>query len=98
MHKFASIALLLVAPTPSLAPSTVRGTVSERRGACSYFAVETQRGSDVRDWRQGYEPDLDDVIAGNFESYGFHDVVDVPQILVCPPGPAPPTNWMVVPW
>ena len=71
--------LLMLSSTTAVVPQvnpSVRGTVSERYRGCANFVVETRRGYDVLEWRQGYEPDEDDVIVGKSESYGFHDVLD----------------------
>jgi hypothetical protein len=51
-----------------------RGVVTHRIGGCDYFLVQTAKGYAVLEWYGGYDPDKDDVIVGNFESYGSKDV------------------------
>ena len=52
------------------------GEVTHRVSGCDYFLVETKNGYDLLEWYYGHDPDEGDTIAGKFESYGFHDVVD----------------------
>jgi hypothetical protein len=57
-------------------PSVDVGEVTHRISGCDYFLVETKSGYDLLEWYSGDDPDEGDTIAGKFESYGFHDVVD----------------------
>jgi hypothetical protein len=52
------------------------GVVTHRIRGCDYFLVEAKKGYDLLEWYGGYDPDKGDTIAGRFESYGFHSVVD----------------------
>jgi hypothetical protein len=54
----------------------VRGEVSHRISGCDYFLVETRSGYDLLEWYGGHDPDKGDIIVGNYESYGFHDVLN----------------------
>jgi hypothetical protein len=61
---------------PMQAAKAVRGVVSHRISSCDYFIVATKSGYDVLEWYGGHDPDKDDVLIGNYETYGFHDVYD----------------------
>ena len=54
---------------------SVKGTVRKTISGCDYFLVETVHGFDVLEWYGGHDPDEDDVLVGEYETYGFHDVV-----------------------
>jgi len=56
--------------------ASVRGTVSHRISGCDYFLVKTSGGYDLLEWYSGQDPDKGDLIVGNYESYGFHDVLN----------------------
>lgn len=56
--------------------ASVRGEVSHRISGCDYFLVETRSGYDLLEWYGGHDPDKGDIIVGNYESYGFHDVLN----------------------
>ena len=56
--------------------ASARGEVTRRISGCDYFLVETRAGFDLLEWYGGHDPDKGDMIVGNFESYGFHDVID----------------------
>lgn len=56
--------------------SSVRGTVSHRISGCDYFLVQTTAGYDLLEWYGGHDPDKGDELIGNYESYGFHDILD----------------------
>ena len=61
----------------SLTPATpVSGVISHRVSGCDYFIVQTTSGYDVLEWFSGHDPDRGDVVRGNYETYGFHDVYD----------------------
>jgi hypothetical protein len=40
------------------------------------FMVSTKRGFAVLEWFGGHDPDTDDVLIGNFEPHGMHDILD----------------------
>ena len=56
--------------------TSTRGEVVRRISGCDYFLVETTGGFDLLEWYGGHDPDKGDILVGNFESYGFHDVID----------------------
>lgn len=56
--------------------TSVRGEVTHRISGCDYFLVETNGGYDLLEWYGGHDPDKGDILVGNFESYGFHDVLN----------------------
>ena len=58
------------------AMSSVRGVVSHKISSCDYFLVETRSGYDLLEWYGGHDPDKGAVLIGNYESDGFHDVLD----------------------
>jgi hypothetical protein len=70
--------LLLVAclSFPAKAGKAVRGVITHRISGCDYFVVSTKNGYDVLEWYGGHDPDKGDVLIGDYESYGFHDVYD----------------------
>jgi hypothetical protein len=53
-----------------------QGTVVYRQSGCDYFVVQTTKGYDVLEWFGGWDPDKGDVLVGNFETYGMHDIRD----------------------
>ena len=53
-----------------------RGIVTKRISGCDYFIVNATGGYAVLEWYGGHDPDSDDVLVGNFESYGMHDILD----------------------
>jgi len=61
---------------PSPKPSSVTGVITHRISGCDYFVVVTKTGYDVLEWYGGHDPDRGDTLVGNFESYGFHDILD----------------------
>jgi hypothetical protein len=74
------LASFLIA-SPSIAlpnhPSkAVRGAVSHRISGCDYFLVQTKSDYDVLEWYGGHDPDKGDVLVGDYESYGFHNIYD----------------------
>jgi hypothetical protein len=60
---------------PAYAASS-RGVVTKRISGCDYFMVSATGGYAVLEWYGGHDPDSDDVLVGNFESYGMHDILD----------------------
>lgn len=72
-----TVAVMLLCVAGSGAPfSSVHGVVTHRISGCDYFLVSTTRGYDLLEWYGGHDPDKGDEIVGNYESYGFHDVID----------------------
>ena len=63
-----------VCPEPAHAAS--RGIVAKRISGCDYFMVNATGGYAVLEWYGGHDPDSGDLLIGNFESYGMHDVLD----------------------
>ena len=69
--------LFVLFSSQSILPLTsVRGEVTHRISACDYFLVETRYGYDLLEWYGNYDPDKGDTLVGNYETYGFHDVLD----------------------
>lgn len=62
--------------SPVFSATAVRGIVSHRISGCDYFLVETRSGYDLLEWYGDHDPDKGDTLIGNYESYGFHDVLD----------------------
>lgn len=58
------------APTVEAAISA--GTVVRRISGCDYFMVENRSDYSILEWFGGHDPDKDDVLVGNFKSFGFH--------------------------
>jgi hypothetical protein len=56
--------------------ASVRGVLSHRISGCDYFLVQTLLGYDLLEWYGGHDPDKGDILVGNYESYGFHDIID----------------------
>ncbi|MBW3470450.1 hypothetical protein [Arthrospiribacter ruber] len=52
----------------------VKGKVVFRISGCDYFIVETNIGYALLEWYGGNDPDKDDIIIGDFESYGMKDI------------------------
>jgi hypothetical protein len=48
-----------------------KGTVVYKNSRCDYYIVETVKGFALLEWYGGNDPDLGDVIVGDFESYGM---------------------------
>ena len=63
-------------PSPTASASAVRGYLSHRISGCDYFLVKANDEYDLLEWYGGYDPDKGDVMVGDNESYGFHDVYD----------------------
>ena len=68
--------LLLIPARNEAAVSSARGYVSHRISGCDYFLVQSVSGYDLLEWYGGHDPDKGDTLVGNFEAYGFHDVID----------------------
>jgi hypothetical protein len=58
------------------ADKAAKGMVTHRISGCDYFLVETKSEYDLLEWYGGHDPDKGDVLIGNYESYGFHDIYD----------------------
>ncbi len=43
---------------------------------CHYYIVESSRGYTLLEWYGGYDPNVGDTLAGDFESYGLKDIID----------------------
>lgn len=71
--------LLLVAAVVgvSSAASAAKGVVVYQASSCDYFIAESNTGFVLLEWYGGYTPDRDDVIVGEFESYGMKDIYDI---------------------
>jgi len=61
---------------PQFVYSASQGTVGKRISGCDYFVVNATGGYAVLEWYGGHDPDSDDVLIGNFESYGMHEILD----------------------
>jgi len=68
--------LMVLSYAATVASAAVKGTVVRRISGCDYFIVQTTRNYDLLEWYGGHDPDKGDVIVGNFESYGMHDIID----------------------
>lgn len=73
-----SLALLVVCflSVPTFPADAVSGVITHRISGCDYFLVETGNGYDLLEWYGDYDPDEGDTLVGDYESYGFHNVVD----------------------
>ncbi|GAC1619353.1 MAG: hypothetical protein NVS9B13_08530 [Candidatus Acidiferrum sp.] len=79
MLKSISILLTLclisaICPMPTYAAS--RGVVIKRISGCDYFMVNATGGYAVLECYGGHDPDSGDLLIGNFETYGMHDILD----------------------
>lgn len=61
---------------PNAPAKAARGVVSHRISGCDYFVVATKTDYDLLEWFGGHDPDKGDILIGNYESYGFHDIYD----------------------
>jgi hypothetical protein len=52
------------------------GTVSVTRSSCDYFIVNAAGGYALLEWYGGLTPSEGDIVAGSFETYGFHTIYD----------------------
>jgi hypothetical protein len=55
----------------------VKGVVVYKSKNCSYFIVESPSGYALLEWYGGNEPEIGDVIIGDFESYGFKKIYNL---------------------
>lgn len=67
----AILGFFLVSPA-----AAAKGAVVHRISGCDYFIVATPGGYDLLEWYGGHDPDKGDVLVGNFETYGMHDIYD----------------------
>ena len=75
--KFCLLVIFCLGVAGNLQPmASVRGIVTHRISGCDYFLVEARTGYDLLEWYGGYDPDKGDTVVGNFETYGFHDILD----------------------
>ncbi len=53
-----------------------RGVVSHRVNGCDHFLVYVPSSASysLMEWYGGYDPDVDDVVYGDFSGYGFRDI------------------------
>jgi len=66
--------MFTICPNPAYAAS--KGTVVKRISSCDYFMVNATGGYAVLEWYGGHDPDSEDLLIGNFETYGMHDILD----------------------
>lgn len=80
MRKY-SIILLVMVFFICLASEAyaAKGVVAYKKSGSDYFIVATNNGYAILEWYGGYDPDVGDVIAGDFESYGFKDIFNITQ-------------------
>jgi len=74
VQKLLCALVLLVAPTVAFA---AKGVVVYYKSGCDYFIAETNTGYVLLEWYGGYDPNQDDVIAGDLESYGMKDIYNL---------------------
>lgn len=63
--------------TPSSYVAVAKGAVVLRKDGCDYFLVETTMGFALLEWYGGNDPELGDVLVGDFESYGTKDIYNL---------------------
>jgi len=63
-----------ICPKPAYAAS--QGYVTKRISGCDYFVVNATGGYAVLEWYGGHDPNSGDLLIGNFETYGMHDILD----------------------
>ena len=61
---------------PTSAERAARGVITRRVSGCDHFVVATKSDYDLLEWYGGHDPDKGNVLIGNYESYGFHDIYD----------------------
>src|SRR5690606_27497173 len=66
--------VLLLSPAAAFA---AKGEIVYYKSGCDYFLVETNMGYALLQWYGGYDPSKGDVVAGDFESYGFKDIYNL---------------------
>lgn len=65
---------VMAAPTSTYA---AKGVVVLKLSCCDWFLVDAPGGYALLEWYGGNEPERGDVIAGDFESYGFKDLYNL---------------------
>ena len=55
------------------------GIVALRIRGCDYYPVSTKGGITILEWYDGYDPEKDDELVGEIESYGMKGVVFLPR-------------------
>jgi hypothetical protein len=71
---FTLFLIAVICPKPAYAAS--QGSVVKRISGCDYFIVDATGGYAVLEWYDGHDPDSGDLLIGNFETYGMHDILD----------------------
>ena len=54
-----------------------KGAVVYKKSGCAYYIVETAAGYALLEWFGGNDPDEEDIIDGDYESYGMKTVRNV---------------------
>ncbi len=70
------VTLVLIFACSSTEAFAAKGVVTSKMSGCDYFVVSTSKGFDLLEWYGGYDPDKGDVLIGEFESYGMHEIYD----------------------
>jgi hypothetical protein len=73
MRKLILVATMLLVVT-GVSVYAAKGTVVYTKSGCDYYIVDAPSGYAVLEWYGGAVPSRGDVIAGDFESYGFKNV------------------------
>ena len=68
------IALALAFAFIASAALGAEGPVVYKKSGCDYFIVETPTGFCLLEWFGGSDPDIGDVLVGEFESYGMKTI------------------------
>jgi hypothetical protein len=81
LKVFAAVILaftMFQATLPSLFAESASGVVAYVGTGCDYFIVQTNGGDyALLEWYGGAMPSVRDRVVGNFESYGFVDIVNL---------------------
>jgi hypothetical protein len=67
-----------LSPSSAVAESKI-GVVAFRIKGCDYYPVITTGGISILEWFGGYDPDKDDQLVGEIETYGFKNVILLPN-------------------
>ena len=73
-----ALGLLALAPSPAMADNKI-GVVSFRIKGCDYYPVITKNGISILEWFGGHDPDKHDQLVGEIETYGFKNVIFLPN-------------------
>ena len=68
--------MLAILCASRVAEAVVKGEVVRRVSGCDYFIVATAKSYDLLEWYGGNDPDKGDILVGNYESYGMHDILN----------------------